>query len=73
MKTRAVIESHEAIAAGDVALYCTRWSLSGTGPEGTAIAISGRGAVVLRRAPDGKWLTAIENPWADVLPDERAA
>jgi uncharacterized protein (TIGR02246 family) len=63
-KTRVVIESHEAIEAGDVALYCTRWSLSGTGPDGTAIAISGRGAVVLRRAPDGKWLIAIENPWA---------
>ena len=34
-KTRVVIESHEAIESGDVALYCTRWSLSGTGPDGT--------------------------------------
>ena len=72
-KTRVVIESHEAIEAEDVALYRTRRSLSGTGPDGTAITMSGRGAVVLRREPDGKWLIAIENPWADVLPDERPA
>lgn len=69
-KTKVVIERHETVEAGDVALYSTRWSLSSTGPDGAAIRTNGKGAVVLRREPDGKWLIAIENPWTDALGGE---
>jgi uncharacterized protein (TIGR02246 family) len=61
------IEGHDTVEAGDVALHCTRWSLSNTGPDGSVVKRTGRGAVVLRRQPDGTWLVAVENPWADVL------
>lgn len=61
------IESHDTVEAGDVALHCTRWSLRDTGPDGSPVRRTGRGAVVLRRQPSGVWLIAVENPWADLV------
>lgn len=64
---KLTIEAHEAIESGDVALFCTRWSLNMTRPDGSAVNAKGRGAVVLRRQPDGVWLIAVENPWTEAV------
>jgi ketosteroid isomerase-like protein len=56
-------EKHHIVEAGDVALYCAQWSLSGRDPGGNPVQLSGRAADVLRRQPDGNWLIAVDNPW----------
>lgn len=62
---RLAVEIAQVIEAGDVALCCTRWTLTDAdADEGEPIG-AGVGAVVLRRQPDGVWKIAIENPWAD--------
>lgn len=65
-KPALTIESHETIEAGDVALYRTRWSVSLTRPDGSIVRKTGKGAVVLRRQPDGTWVIAVEHPWTDL-------
>jgi uncharacterized protein (TIGR02246 family) len=46
--------------AGDLALVTNDWTLEGKAPDGSAIAQTGRSAVVLRRQADGAWLIAID-------------
>jgi ketosteroid isomerase-like protein len=52
-----------AIRSGDLALLHSSWTLSGTGPDGSPLNLSGTTADVVRRQPDGTWLFAIDNPW----------
>jgi uncharacterized protein (TIGR02246 family) len=61
-------EIEKVIAAGDTALVCNRWSLSGTGPDGAPITMSGTSADVMRKQPDGRWLVAIDDPWGAGTP-----
>jgi uncharacterized protein (TIGR02246 family) len=49
--------------AGDIALYCSRWTLIGTSPDGKRVEMNGISSDVLRRQTDGRWLVAIDNPW----------
>lgn len=68
LKPTITTEAHRLIQAGDVALYCSKWSLRGTDPQGKALWMEGRSADVLRRQPGGVWLIAVDNPWgADIL------
>lgn len=60
-------DSYDVLIAGDVALYCSRWRLTGTAPDGSAVEQDGRSTDVLRRAADGRWLIAIDNPIGDML------
>ena len=57
------LETKPAIRAGDLALLHSRWTLSGTGPDGRPLDLSGTTADVVRRQSDGTWLFAIDNPW----------
>ena len=50
-------------SGGDLALTCSKWSLSGTDADGNPVNISGRGTEVVRRQPDGTWLFVIDNPF----------
>jgi uncharacterized protein (TIGR02246 family) len=61
------IDRQETIEAGDVALHCTQWLLVLSGSGGEVTRKRGKGAVVLRRQPDGSWLIAVENPWGTDL------
>jgi ketosteroid isomerase-like protein len=56
---------HRATESGEVALLVGDWSLDGTGPDGSAVAMNGRFRDVLHRQPDGTWLIAIDNPFGD--------
>jgi uncharacterized protein (TIGR02246 family) len=53
----------KVLAAGDTALVANRWKLTGTGPDGTPVQMSGRSADVLRRRADGSWGILIDDPW----------
>ncbi len=58
---------HTLVQAGDLALYCSEWTLSGTGSDGRPVAMGGLSADVLRRQPDGRWLIAVDNPWGTAI------
>jgi uncharacterized protein (TIGR02246 family) len=53
----------QVVYAGDVALVANRWVLDGTTPGGERVRLSGRSADVLRRASNGDWRIAIDDPW----------
>lgn len=59
--------SHQVVEAGDIALYCSEWTLKGAAPDGTAVEMSGKSTDVLRRQADGSWLIAVDNPWGVAL------
>lgn len=63
LKPTMTSEAHQVVAAGDVALYCSRWNLRGTDPAGNPVQMSGRSSDILRRQADGNWLIALDNPW----------
>ena len=63
LKPTLTSEAHQVVEAGDVALYCARWSLRGTNPAGNSVQMSGGSSDILRRQPDGNWLIALDNPW----------
>jgi uncharacterized protein (TIGR02246 family) len=56
-------EVEQVVYADDLALVANRWVLDGTTPDGEAVRLSGRSADVLRRAGDGEWRIAIDDPW----------
>ncbi|HKP17621.1 MAG TPA: SgcJ/EcaC family oxidoreductase [Gaiellaceae bacterium] len=56
-------EITKVVAAGDVALVMNRWQLTGTGPDGTPVAIAGHSADVVRQDADGGWRVLIDDPW----------
>jgi uncharacterized protein (TIGR02246 family) len=58
-----MLESKPAIRAKDLALLHSSWTMSGTGPDGNPMNLSGTTADVVRRQSDGTWLFAIDNPW----------
>ena len=60
-------EKHQLIEAGDIAFYCSDWTMSATDPSGKSIQMKGRTADVLRRQPDGNWLIAFDNPWGTAI------
>ena len=63
MKPTMNLESLTVVQADDVAIVYTKWSLSGTGPDGGAIIMNGQATDVMRRQPDGTWLCVIDNPF----------
>lgn len=62
-KPTVKFEHTSVIEAGEVALVMTRWSLSGTGPDGTPLNMAATTSDVLRRGADGEWRHLIDNPW----------
>jgi hypothetical protein len=54
-----------AAAPRDPMTYLSNgWSLSGTGPDGTPVALGATTAEVTRRQADGTWRSVIDNAWA---------
>ena len=51
-----------ALEAGELAVTHARWELTGTGPDGNPITLTGRGTIVSRRRPDGTWGILIDDP-----------
>ena len=63
LKPTLTSEAHQVVEAGNIALYCSQWSLRGTDPTGNPVQMGGRSSDILRRQPDGNWLIALDNPW----------
>ena len=66
---KPIAKHHEThvIEAGDIALWMSRWSISGIGPDGIPVSRSGCGSVVFRKGTGGGWRVAIENPWGSAV------
>jgi ketosteroid isomerase-like protein len=45
-----------------IAILYSRWTVSGTGPDGAPVTVGGTTSDVVRRQNDGSWLFAIDNP-----------
>ncbi len=52
------------IPTGDLTLLHAEWTLNGTGPDGTPIALAARSSEVIRRQADGTWRYVIDNPYS---------
>jgi len=52
------------IPAGDLALLHAAWTLDGTGPDGTPVALAARSSEVIRRQADGTWRYILDNPYS---------
>ena len=63
LKPHMTIEVPKVFQAGEIALLCSKWTLTGTGPDGSAINLAGQGTEVGRRQADGTWLFVIDNPF----------
>jgi len=63
LKPKFTIEV-KAVQSGDggLALLRGKWSLSGTGPDGKPMTLSGNSTEVVRRQADGTWRFVIDNP-----------
>jgi uncharacterized protein (TIGR02246 family) len=57
------VTTTKVFEAGGIALTCSDWTATATGPGGSAFTMTGRGTEVARRQPDGSWLIVIDNPW----------
>src|SRR5581483_8068547 len=60
--TRKIDVSAVQNGGGDVALLRSKWSLTGAGPDGKPVTMSGNGTEVVRRQADGTWRFVIDNP-----------
>ena len=69
MKPVLTFNSVDVVQSGDTALVLGSWTLSGTGPDGSPIHLTGRSTDIHRRT-GGVWRTLVDNPWGTgVLPD----
>ena len=63
MGPKMALQTVAAFESDGLALLHGRWSLKGTGPDGSEIRMTGRNSEVVRRQPDGTWLFIIDNPF----------
>lgn len=63
MRPRARIEVLDKLETDGLALTHGRWTLAGTGADGSAVEMSGRGTMVSRRSGrDGSWKIVLDDP-----------
>ena len=67
LKPTLTIGKSAVVEAGDVALLCSTWSLSGTAPGGIPVSMGGTSADIVRRRADGQWRIAVDNPWGTAI------
>jgi uncharacterized protein (TIGR02246 family) len=61
-KPRLTIEVPKVVQSGDLALLCSKWSSTSTGPDGKETTDTGNGREVVRRQADGTWRFVIDFP-----------
>jgi uncharacterized protein (TIGR02246 family) len=58
------VTSKRVLQNGDVAFVNSHWDLNGSGPDGSAVAMSGDTSEVIRKQSDGTWRYAIDDPFS---------
>ena len=67
LKPTLIGETDQTIERGDVALFYSKWRLTGTAPDGSSVQMGGTSSDILRRQADGRWLITIDNPWGAAI------
>jgi uncharacterized protein (TIGR02246 family) len=62
-------EKTHVIENGDLALFTSRWSLTGSTGEGTSIARESIATVILRKHPERGWRIVVDNSWGPAVLD----
>lgn len=62
LKGQFNLQEPTVFQAGDIALLFARWTLKGTGPDGSAVELAGQTSDVIRKQSNGAWLFVIDNP-----------
>jgi uncharacterized protein (TIGR02246 family) len=62
LNPKLTVEVPLVLECGEIALLHSKWVLTGTGPDGKAISMDGKGYEVVRRQADGTWKFIIDNP-----------
>jgi len=57
------LTTEQVMQAGDLVLLRSKWTLTGTGPDGTSVTMAHRSIEVARRQPDGSWRYVIDDPF----------
>ena len=63
MKPVIRVQAGDTVRAGDLALTSSRWTLTGVGPDGQPVEMSGHSAEIVRQQPDGTWRYVIDCPF----------
>ncbi len=66
MKTTLKFERVGMIVASNIGFARAKWTLSGTGPNGTPIRTEGESTDVLRRQADGSWRILVDDAYGVV-------
>jgi ketosteroid isomerase-like protein len=66
LKLPISLERKRVLAKGEVALVSSTWSISGAGPDGSAVNLGGNTTEVVRRQSDGSWRYVIDDPFSIV-------
>lgn len=62
LKPKIVMHVKQAFNGGDVAVLYNDWQLTGVGPKGKRLKLSGRANEIVRRQADGTWKYVIDDP-----------
>jgi uncharacterized protein (TIGR02246 family) len=55
------------IETGDIALFTSKWSFTGTLSNGQPASRESYASVVLRRQDDGRWRIVVDNSWGHAV------
>jgi len=58
------VTSKRVLQSGDIAFVNSHWDLNGTGPDGSAVSMSGDTSEVIRKQSDGTWRYVIDDPFS---------
>ena len=63
LKPKMTLSPRVLANTGDIAMVSSKWALTGSAPDGTAVDLSGESVEILRRQGDGTWKFIIDSPW----------
>src|SRR5262245_61465554 len=61
MKPRFAFQAGRVLESKDIAILFSSWTLTGAGPGGSPVKMSGQTTDVVHRQKDGSWLLVIDN------------
>jgi uncharacterized protein (TIGR02246 family) len=63
LKGTMEVKSIFTVRGPGVALTRGQWKLTGTGPDGKPIEMTGQSVEVVRQQPNGEWLLVVDHPF----------
>jgi uncharacterized protein (TIGR02246 family) len=62
MEPQIDLRTQRVLRSGDTAMVSSTWTLTGKGPDGSAVNMAGNSSVVIRQQSDGSWKLVIDDP-----------